>query len=116
MTICNLGDKSCVPCRGDMPAMLAAEAQALMGGLDAGWRLEMAGGGQLVRRLEFKGFAKAVYTANLAAWLGDREAHHPDIAFGWGYCELVWTTHAIGGLSENDFICAAKFDRLLAAG
>lgn len=75
----------------------------------------MSGGGALKRRLTFKGFAKAVYTANLAAFLADREGHHPDISFGWGYCDILYTTHDIGGLSENDFICAAKFDRLLAA-
>ncbi len=116
MSICDLSDKSCVPCEGGVVAMGEAEARALMAELDADWRLEMEGGGRLLRRLEFKGFAKAVYTANLAAWLGDREGHHPDISFGWGYCQLIWSTHAIGGLSENDFICAAKFDRLLAAG
>ena len=116
MSICDLSDKNCVPCEGGVAAMGEAEAQALMAELDADWRLEMEGGGRLLRRLEFKGFAKAVYTANLAAWLGDREGHHPDISFGWGYCQLIWSTHAIGGLSENDFICAAKFDRLLAAG
>jgi len=64
--------------------------------------------------LEFKGYAKAVYHANLAAWLADREGHHPDVAFGWGYCEVTFTTHDLNGLSENDFICAAKLDRLLA--
>ena len=115
MATCDLSDKNCVPCEGGVPALSRAEAEALMAELDGDWRLDMADGGRLLRRLEFKGFAKAVYTANLAAYLADREGHHPDISFGWGYCELVWTTHAIGGLSENDFICAAKFDRMLAA-
>ena len=116
MESCDLSDKSCAPCQGGIPALSEGEARALMAQLDAGWRLELQGTARLQRRLEFKGFAKAVYTANLAAWLGDREGHHPDISFGWGYCELVFTTHEAGGLSENDFICAAKFDRLLAAG
>jgi 4a-hydroxytetrahydrobiopterin dehydratase len=75
--------------------------------LDPGWRLE---NNSLVRRLSFKGFAKPLMHANLAAFIGDREGHHPDIAFGWGYCTVTFTTHAISGLSENDFICAAKFD------
>ncbi len=117
MSKCDLSDKSCVPCEGGVPALSAEEAEALMAQLDPGWQLDMVkNGGSLTIRLEFKGFAKAVYTANLAAWLADREGHHPDISFGWGYCELIFTTHAIAGLSENDFICAAKFDRLLAVG
>ncbi len=115
MSTCDLSERSCEPCEGGVPALEEARARALMAELDPAWRLEMEGGARLVRRLEFKGFARAVYAANLAAFLADREGHHPDISFGWGYCELVWTTHAIGGLSENDFICAAKFDRMLAA-
>ncbi|HGG06145.1 MAG TPA: 4a-hydroxytetrahydrobiopterin dehydratase [Aliiroseovarius sp.] len=111
----DLSNKTCVPCEGGVPALAASDAKALMSQLDSGWELDMSGGGALKRRLTFKGFAKAVYTANLAAFLADREGHHPDISFGWGYCDILYTTHDIGGLSENDFICAAKFDRLLAA-
>ncbi len=50
--------------------------------------------------------------ANLAAWLGDRQGHHPDIRFGWGYCEVAFTTHAAGGLTENDLICAARLNAI----
>ncbi len=107
MTLCDLTQKNCLPCEGGVPAMSEAEAQAMMENLDPGWRLE---NNALVRRLTFKGFAKPLMHANLAAFIGDREGHHPDIAFGWGYCMVTFTTHAIGGLSENDFICAAKFD------
>ncbi len=113
MSSCDLSDKSCVPCEGGVPALSAEEAARLLAQLDPGWKLNEAST-EISRRLEFKGFAKAVYTANLAAWLADREGHHPDIGFGWGYCHIVYTTHAIGGLSENDFICAAKFDQLIA--
>lgn len=112
MTVCDLSDKSCVPCEGGVPPIGEADAQIMMKDLDAGW--ELVDGKVLKRRLEFKGFAKPVYHANLAAFLGDQEGHHPDIAFGWGYCEVTFTTHAIGGLSENDFICAAKLDKMLA--
>ncbi|MCV6824630.1 MULTISPECIES: 4a-hydroxytetrahydrobiopterin dehydratase [Halocynthiibacter] len=111
--VCLLGDKNCVPCEGGVPALTETEAKALMKQLDDGW--ELSGDAKfLKRRLEFKGFAKATYTANLAAFLGDQQGHHPDIAFGWGYCSVTFTTHAIDGLSENDFICAAKFDAMLA--
>lgn len=76
-----------------------------------GWRLE---GGTLRRRFTFNGFAKAVEMANLAAWLGNKQGHHPDISFGWGYCEVAFTTHDAGGLTDADFICAAKLDALVA--
>lgn len=114
-TVCDLTDKHCVPCEGGVPPIGGDEARAMMDQLDEGWVLNEAAT-EITRRLEFKGFAKAVYHANLAAWLADQEGHHPDIRFGWGYCEISFTTHAIGGLSENDFICAAKLDKLLATG
>ena len=89
-------------------------AAEMVGELQPGWGLEESGT-VLRRRLEFKGFAKAVYHANLAAWLADTQGHHPDIRFGWGYFEIDFSTHVAGGLTANDFICAAKFDALLAA-
>ncbi len=70
---------------------------------------------QLVRVFRFKGFAKALQTANVIAWLGDQQGHHPDINFGWGYCVVKFSTHEIDGLSINDFICAAKVDMLMAS-
>lgn len=87
-----------------------ADAQARMAHLHPDWRLE---GHTLTRRFGFKGFQKAVMHANAAAFLGEREGHHPDIAFGWGYCSVTFTTHDVGGLSENDFDCAAKLDKMV---
>lgn len=110
-----LSDKHCEPCQGGIQAMSAETASDMMDQLHEDWVLADSGAA-LVRRLEFKGFAKAVYHANLAAFLGDQEGHHPDIRFGWGYCEVEFTTHDAGGLSQNDFICAAKFDRMVAKG
>jgi 4a-hydroxytetrahydrobiopterin dehydratase len=110
-TTCNLTDKHCVPCEGGVPPLTEAEVAALKAELHADW---VTDGVKLVRRIEVKGFAKPVYTANAAAYLGDKEGHHPDVAFGWGYCEVTFTTHAIGGLSENDFICAAKLDQIVS--
>jgi len=107
----DLQNKKCEPCVGGILPLDAKAATALMKELHEDWKNT---GTALVRRLEFKGFAKAVYHANMAAYLGDAEGHHPDIRFGWGYCEVEFTTHDAGGLTENDFICAAKFDRLLA--
>lgn len=108
----DLASRTCVPCRGGTPPLPSDQARAMLADLD-GWTLG-ADGTTITRRLTFKGFAKSVQTANVAAWAGDREGHHPDIRFGWGYCEVSYTTHEAGGLTENDFICAAKLDRILA--
>ncbi len=114
MSQCNLSERSCVPCEGGVPPIPAEEARAMMGALHPDWQLNETAS-EIRRKMVFKGFAAPLSHANLAAWLAEREGHHPDINFGWGYVELVFTTHAIGGLSENDFICAAKWDRLLAS-
>ena len=113
MSSCDLTDKKCVPCEGGVPPIEGAAAREMMKQLHPDWQLNDSAT-EISRRLSFKGFAQPVYHANLAAWLAEQEGHHPDIAFGWGYLEIRYSTHAIGGLSENDFICAAKFDRLLA--
>ncbi len=113
MSVCDLRDRTCQPCQGGTPPLDREAVTGMMGDLHADWRLD-ADAHSLSRRFEFKGFAKAVQMANLAAWHGDKQGHHPDVAFGWGYCAITYTTHEIGGLSENDFICAAKFDALVA--
>lgn len=112
MSSCDLSDKTCVPCQGGVPPMEANEAQDMLGQL-TDWTLS-EDGTTIRRRFEFKGFLKSVEMANLAAWVGNKQGHHPDIAFGWGYCEVAFTTHEAGGLTENDFICAAKLDALMA--
>jgi len=107
----SLDEKSCAPCEGGVPVLSVDQAKSLHAKLHANWTLS-ADGKSLVRRYEFKGFAKSVYLSNLCVWLADQEGHHPDIAFGWGYCEVTLTTHESDGLSENDFIWAAKLDKL----
>ncbi|MFN3277972.1 4a-hydroxytetrahydrobiopterin dehydratase [Paracoccus hibiscisoli] len=78
-----------------------------------GWSLTQEGRA-ITRRFDFKGFARAVEMANLAAWLGNRHDHHPDIAFGWGYCAVTFTTHDAGGLTRADIDCAARLNALVA--
>ena len=112
MTAQDLARKTCVPCEGGVPSMALDQANALITDLP-GWQIS-ADGSTITRRFEFKGFAKSVEMANLAAWLGNKEGHHPDITFGWGYCEVAFTTHAAKGLTENDFICAARLNELVA--
>lgn len=90
------------------PDRIAARLETL-----DGWRLS-PDGRAILRRFEFKGFAKAVEMANLAAWLGNRRNHHPDVSFGWGYCEIAFTTHDAGGLTDADFACAARLNELVA--
>lgn len=109
----DLSQKTCTVCAGGGPPMTPAEAEAQLSTLHAEWALD-DDRKQLSRELKFKGFAKAVYHANIAAYLGDKEGHHPDVQFGWGYCKVIFTSHELGGLSQNDFICAAKFDALVA--
>ena len=107
----NLPGQICKPCQGGLAAMSKTQAKTMVAQLHGDWSLDNDGT-QLTRSFKFKGFAKAVYQANLVAWLADQEGHHPDIKFGWGYCDVIFTTHDIGGLSENDFICATILDNL----
>lgn len=90
------------------PDEIAGRLEAL-----EGWSLS-PDGRAIARRFAVKGFARAVETANLAAWLGNRQNHHPDVRFGWGYCEVAFTTHEAGGLTEADFACAARLNELLS--
>ena len=107
----DLGRQTCTRCAPGTPPM---DADAVRAGLAAlpDWTLS-DDGRAIVRRIEVKGFARAVQLANVAAWLGERQGHHPDIRFGWGYCEVAFTTHAAGGPTRNDLICAARLDALL---
>ena len=110
--LCNLTSRDCEPCRGDIPALNLNAVQQRLAELHCDWRLS-SGGKDICREFKFKGFARAVQMANLIAWVGDRQGHHPDITFGWAYCTVKFTTYEIGGLSINDFICAAKIDQII---
>jgi 4a-hydroxytetrahydrobiopterin dehydratase len=112
MTISDLADETCQPCAGGIARYDAVTARAQVDAL-TGWALS-EDGTTITRRFDFKGFAKAVEMANLAAWLGNKQGHHPDIAFGWGYCIVSFTTHEAGGLTKNDLICAARLNSLIA--
>ena len=108
----NLSNHGCKPCQGNMASLNTEDAKSMLVELHSDWRLS-SDSLEISRKFKFKGFAKAVQMANLIAWLGNRQGHHPDIAFGWGYCIATFTTHEIGGLSTNDFICAAKLDQIV---
>ena len=106
-----LSDKKCVPCEGGVAALTKAEAEKLRAKLAADWKLS-DDAKSIRRELKFKDFYRAMSFANAIAHIANIEDHHPDLEVGWGYCNVVFSTHAIKGLSENDFICAAKIDRV----
>lgn len=95
-----------------MPPLPAAEAGKLLGATPL-WKLEESAS-RLRRSLEFADFRQAMRFVNRVAEVAEAEGHHPDIAIHWNKVELVLWTHKIGGLHENDFILAAKIDRLLS--
>ena len=107
-----LADRKCVPCEGGVPPYDRAQAEAALAQLAPGWRLA-ADGRSLQRELRFKDFYRTMSFVNALAHVANAEDHHPDLELGYDYCRITFSTHAIGGLSENDFICAAKTDRLL---
>lgn len=108
----DLTQKSCAACEGWVPPLTEAELTQFKSQLDPDWELDLQSN-TLTRRFKFKGFAKAVQMANLVAFLSDKEGHHADVAFGWGYCTVTYTSHELGRVTENDFICAAKLDAVL---
>ncbi len=91
--------------------MTPAEAAAMRKQLHADWQIS-ADSSSLKRALRFKDFYRTMSFVNALAHIANTEDHHPDLELGYNYCRVTYTTHSIGGLSENDFICAAKLDRL----
>ena len=106
-----LNEKKCKPCEGGVPPLTRAEAEALLGRLARGWVLSEEGP-YLRREFRFADFFRTMSFVNAVAHVANLEDHHPDLEVGYGYCRVKYTTHAIRGLSENDFICAAKIDRI----
>jgi 4a-hydroxytetrahydrobiopterin dehydratase len=107
----DLASRSCVPCRGGVPPLSESDAARHLESTPA-WRLEEHGT-RLARRFEFEDFVGAMRFVNRVAEVAEQQGHHPDIAIHWNRVDLLLWTHKIGGLHENDFILAAKIDRLL---
>ncbi|HCA27320.1 MAG TPA: 4a-hydroxytetrahydrobiopterin dehydratase [Betaproteobacteria bacterium] len=103
-------DKHCTPCQAGAPPLNEARIQALLGAL-AGWGRQNGGIGKTFR---FRDYHETLAFVNATAWISHRENHHPELTVGYNQCAVHYVTHAVGGLSENDFICAAKIDRLFA--
>jgi 4a-hydroxytetrahydrobiopterin dehydratase len=108
--VCDLTSKHCVPCEGGVESIDLETAGQMLADLP-GW--ELSDDGKMIsRRFEFRGFLGTMSFINAMAWLVNKENHHPDFSAGYNHCLVGFTTHAIDGLSENDFICAAKVNAL----
>ena len=108
----DLADKTCVPCRGDVPPLRGEELEELERQLPD-W--EVVEGHHLRREFRFRNFREALDFVNRVGELAEEQGHHPDVQFGWGRAAITIFTHKIDGLTESDFVLAAKVDRLYAA-
>ncbi len=107
-----LAEKTCTPCRGGIPPLTPEEAEGYRAQAPE-WAL-MDSATRIERTYRFKNFREAFAFVSRAAELAETEGHHPDISFGWGYATVSLRTKKIKGLHENDFIMAAKLDRIAA--
>jgi 4a-hydroxytetrahydrobiopterin dehydratase len=105
-----LAEKNCTPCRGGVPPLTPEEAESYRAQAPD-WSL-MDEATRIERRFRFKDFGESFAFVARAAELAEAEGHHPDITFGWGYATVSLRTKKIKGLHENDFIMAAKLDRI----
>jgi 4a-hydroxytetrahydrobiopterin dehydratase len=106
----DLVKKHCKPCEGGTVPYNTQQTKEMLKQLKA-WIVE---DGKLVKLYPFKNYYETMAFVNALAWISHREDHHPDLQVGYNKCRVEYSTHAIGGLSENDFICAAKADALFS--
>jgi 4a-hydroxytetrahydrobiopterin dehydratase len=107
----DLKTRRCKPCEGGVEPLAPERVRVLLPQVQ-GWMLS-DNGKSIGRSLQFKGFFRTMSFINAMAWIANQQGHHPDFDAGFNYCNVHFTTHAIGGLSENDFICAARLNALL---
>jgi 4a-hydroxytetrahydrobiopterin dehydratase len=113
-TAAALSDRHCKPCAKGTPPLDRPEAERLRAGLHGDWALS-TDGREISRTFSFANFYQTMAFVNALAWVAHSEDHHPDFEVGYKRCHVRYSTHMIGGLSENDFICAARIDALLPA-
>ena len=111
----DLSEKKCIPCEGNIPPFDQNEIHKYLKKID-GWDVKSNQDKSfyLIKEFTFKNFIESQSFVNKVGDIAEKENHHPDISFGWGYAEIKVTTHAIKGLSENDFILAAKIDKIIS--
>lgn len=103
-----LARKKCKPCEGGVASLTAEQVRPMLESLQ-GWALD---GKAISKTYRFRNYHETLAFVNAAAWIAHREDHHPDMRVGYNECRASYVTHAIDGLSENDFICASKLDAL----
>tara|TARA_B100000029_G_C17386913_1_gene891923 strand:- start:550 stop:912 length:363 start_codon:yes stop_codon:yes gene_type:complete len=113
VTMNDLTQKTCVPCRGGIEPLNEIQARELLSNTPD-WRL-LDGATKIGREFKLADFAATLDLVNKIGELAELEGHHPDINFGWGYCNVIFYTHKIKGLHQNDFIMAAKVNELMNA-
>jgi 4a-hydroxytetrahydrobiopterin dehydratase len=106
-----LENRQCKPCEGNVAALQHDQATRHLQKL-TGWELS-EDGSSIARKCNFNDFSGTIFFINALAFISEQQGHHPDFCAGYNYCEVTFTTHAINGLSENDFICAAKINDFL---
>lgn len=110
----NLAERRCKPCEGGTTPLTTEQSEQLLQALHPDWSLSDCGL-QIERTVAFSDYGRTLGFTNAAAWIAISEDHHPVLTISYGSCHISFTTHAIDGLSDNDFICAAKIDRLIEA-
>ena len=110
-----LASKHCKACEGGVDPLNNVEIQKFLDIVDPAWRKISSNDVPAIeRKFEFSNYWQSTAFVNAAAWIAHTEDHHPDITLTYNTVTIKWWTHAIGGLSENDFICAAKLDQITA--
>jgi len=112
-TVTDFADRKCKPCEGGVAPLSPAQARELMSALHTDWSLS-EDGKSIVRAFDFPAFSRTIAFTNAVAWIATVEGHHPEMTVSYGRCVVAYQTTAIDGLSDNDFICAAKIDRIAA--
>ncbi len=107
----DLAVQHCKVCDGGTPPLNAAAAADLLKQV-SDWSLNESGD-EISRTFQFKNYYQTIAFVNALAWISHQENHHPDLEVSYNTCRVRYSTHAVKGLTENDFICAAKVDRLL---
>jgi 4a-hydroxytetrahydrobiopterin dehydratase len=108
-----LAERRCKPCEGGVPPLDLAAASKLKEQVNERWKWNRDGKA-IEAAFEFDNYWQTTAFVNAVAWIAHTTDHHPDISFGYKTCSISYWTHAVDGLTENDFICAAKIDALLA--
>ena len=107
----SLAQRKCKACEGEAAKLGDAQISKMLKEL-RGWERTKSPGGEIAKTFKFKNYYETMAFVNAAAWVSHREDHHPDMEVGYNTCRVAYLTHAINGLSVNDFICAAKLDKL----